>query len=218
MKLCGHSVSPFVERVLIALDIKGVPDAVALSDVPGGFKSEEHMSFHPLGKIPFLLLDDGRSMTESQAITEYLDEVAGGKRLRPSDAFEAAKVNRIIRVMDIYYANAISPMGRMAFGGSATEEELADATDRALPEVMRYLGHCLEGDRFAVGDGWTTADATIMSHLYWFEKLMPKFGVADLGQYEKVHAYWQNAQATDIYQASKARADKSFEKFMANRG
>ena len=216
MKLCGHSVSPFVERVLIAMDMKGVPDAIALSDVPGGFKSEEHIGFHPLGKIPFLLLDDGRCMTESQSIVEYLDATAGGDPLTPNDPFEAAKVNRIVRVMDIYYSNAIGPMGRMAFGGSATEEELADAKDRALPEAMRYLDACLEGEDFAVGNGWTAADATIMSHLYWFERLMPQFGAVDLSLYPKVHAYWQKAQTTDIYKASKVRADKSVEKFFAS--
>lgn len=216
MKLCGHSVSPFVERVLIALDMKGVPDAVALADVPGGFKSEEHLGFHPLGKIPFLLLDDGRCLSESQAIADYLDAVAGGETLAPTDPFEAAKVNRIIRVMDIYYSNAIGPMGKMAFGGSATDEELQDAKERALPEAMRYLGHCLEGSEFAVGDGWTMADACIMSHLYWFERLMPQFGAADLSDYPKVHAYWKNAQESNIYKSSKARADKSVAKFFAS--
>lgn len=216
MKLCGHSVSPFVERILIAMDMKGVPDAVALSDVPGGFKSEEHIAVHPLGKIPVLVLDDGRSMTESQAIADYLDAVVGGNALAPSDPFEAAKVSRIIRVMDIYYSNAIGPMGRASFGGSATEEELKDATERALPEATRYLDHCLEGSEFAVGDGWTMADACIMSHLYWFERLMPKFGAADLSDYPKVDAYWKNAQASDVYKASKARADKSVAKFFAS--
>ena len=216
MKLCGHSVSPFVERVLITLDMKGVPDAVTLSDVPGGFKSDEHISFHPLGKIPFLLLDDGRSLSESQSIVEYLDATAGGDRLTPDDPFEAAKISRIVRVMDIYYSNAIGPMGRLAFGGSATDEELADAKDRALPEAMRYLDACLEGEEFAVGSSWTLADATIMSHLYWFERLMPQFGAADLTTYPKVHAYWQKAQNTEIYQASKVRADKSVEKFFAS--
>lgn len=71
--------------------MKGVPDAVALSDVPGGFKSEEHLGFHPLGKIPFLLLDDGRSLSESQAIADYLDAVAGGETLAPQTRLRLAK-------------------------------------------------------------------------------------------------------------------------------
>lgn len=216
MKLCGHSVSPFVERILIAMDMKGVADAVPLADVPGGFKSTEHMAVHPLGKIPVLLLADGQSLTESQAIADYLDATVGGETLAPTDPFEAAKITRIIRVMDIYYSNAIGPMGRMAFGGTATEEELKDAKERALPEAIRYLAHCLEGSDYAIGGGWSMADACIMSHLYWFEKLMPQFGAADLSAFPKVEAYWNTVRESSIYQASKSRADASFAKFMAS--
>ncbi len=217
MKLCGHSVSPFVERVLIALEMKGTPNAVVLSDVAGGFKSEEHFSHHPLGKIPFLLLDDGRSLSESQSIVEYLDSVAGGASLVPTDPFDAAKASRIVRVLDIYYSNAIGPMGRVAFGGTATDEEVADAKNRALPEALKYLDACIEGETYAVGDGWTFADAAIMSHLYWFERLMPQFGAADLSDYPKLSAYWDTAQKSEIYQASKARADRSVAKFFENK-
>lgn len=217
MKLCGHSVSPYVERVLIALEMKGTPDGVVLSDVPGGFKSEEHFSYHPLGKIPFLILDDGSSLSESQAIVEYVDAVAGGKSLVPTDPFMAAKASRVVRVLDIYYTNAIGPMGRIAFGGTATDEEVADAKGRALPEALKYLETCIEGEEFAVGDQWTYADAAFMSHFYWFERLMPQFGASDLSDYPKLTAYWDNLQKSEIYQDSKARADKSFEKFFGGR-
>lgn len=217
MKLCGHSVSPYVERILIALEMKGKGGAVPLADVAGGFKSEEHFSHHPLGKIPFLLLEDGTSLSESQSIVEYLDAVVGGDSITPEDPMTAAKANRIVRVLDIYYTNAISPMGKVAFGGTATEEELADARERALPEALKYLDACIEGEQFAVGDRWSHADAAIMSQLYWFEQLMPRFGVPGLESYSKLDAYWENAKKTDIYQASKARADKSAAKFFGNK-
>lgn len=216
MKLCGHSVSPYVERILIALEMKGKPGVVPLADVAGGFKSEEHLSYHPLGKIPFLLLEDGDSLSESQAIVEYLDAVVGGTPVTPADPLAAAKASRIVRVLDIYYTNAIGPMGKVAFGGAATEEELADARDRALPDALRYLDACIEGPQFAIGDRWSHADAAIMSQLYWFERLMPQFDVPGLDAYAKLSAYWENAKKTDIYQASKARADRSVAKFFGS--
>lgn len=217
MKLCGHSVSPYVERILIAMEMKGKAGAVPLADVAGGFKSDEHMSHHPLGKIPFLLLNDGTSLTESQSIVEYLDAVVDGDSVTPADPMQAAMASRIVRVLDIYYTNAIGPMGKVAFGGTATEEELADAKDRALPEALRYLDYCIEGEQFAVGETWSHADAAIMSQLYWFEQLMPRFGVPGLEAYSTLNAYWENAKKTDIYQASKARADKSVAKFFGNK-
>lgn len=217
MKLCGHSVSPYVERILIALEMKGKSGDVVLTDVAGGFKSPEHLSHHPLGKIPFLLLVDGSSLSESQSILEYLDAVVGGNSLTPADPLLAAKADRIVRVLDIYYTNAIGPMGKVAFGGSATDAEMADAKERALPEALKYLDFCIEGDQFAVGDCWSYADAAIMSQLYWFEELMPRFGVPGLEDYSRLSAYWENAKKTDIYRASKARADKSAAKFFGNK-
>ena len=217
MKLCGHSVSPYVERILIAMEMKGNGRAVPLADVVGGFKSDEHLSHHPLGKIPFLLLDDGTSLSESQSIVEYLDAVVGGESVTPGDPLIAAKASRIVRVLDIYYTNAIGPMGKVAFGGTATDAEMADAKDRALPEALRYLDYCIEGEQFAVGDAWSHADAAIISQLYWFERLMPQFGVPGLDDYSTLSAYWENAKKTNIYQASKARADKSVAKFFGQK-
>lgn len=217
MKLCGHSVSPYVERVLIALEMKGEQDAVSLSDVPGGFKSEEHYSHHPLGKIPFLLMDDGSSLTESQVIVEYLDAVLGGNSLVPADPLSAAHASRIVRVLDVYYTHAIGPMGRVAFGGSASDEELAMAKDNTIPAALGYLDVLIGDDGFAIGNGYTHADAALMSQFYWFDRLMPQFGIKGFEGFPKLAAYWEKAQEGEIYKASKTRADASFNKFFAKK-
>lgn len=217
MQLCGHSVSPYVERILIVLEMKGAASEVALSDVPGGFKSDEHFAYHPLGKIPFLLLDDGLSLTESQVIVEYLDAVLDGLKVMPADPFVAAAASQISRVLDIYYTNAIGPMGRVAFGGSATDDELATAKDTDIPAALGYLERLIRGSEYAVGESWSHADAALMTHLYWFERLMPQFGVDDFSDYPKLSAYWAHVTGTNLYKDSKARADASFEKFFGGK-
>ena len=40
---------------------------------------------NPLGKIPTLILDDGTTLFDSSVIVAYLDAVAGGDRLIPSE-------------------------------------------------------------------------------------------------------------------------------------
>lgn len=217
MQLCGHSVSPYVERILIAMEMKGAADAVTLSDVPGGFKSDTHFKYHPMGKIPFLILDDGDSITESQSIVEYLDAVVDGDSLTPTDPKDAATASQIVRVLDIYYTQAIGPMGRVAFGGKATDEELSKAKDTDIPAALAYLESLIGNGDYAVGEGFSYADAAIMSHLYWFDRLLPEFGVAGLEGYPKLSAYWGKVKTSDIYIASKARADASFDKFFGNK-
>lgn len=215
MKLYGHSVSPYFERIMMMLEVKGQLDAVERADIPDGFKSEQHLAWHPLGKIPFLVLDDGSSITESQCVSDYLDAVLDGPKIMPSDPREIAKVGQIIRAMDIYYTNSITPMGKVAFGGSSTEEELSDARDRAIPDAFKYLDPLLSGGEFAVGEGWTSADATVGSHLYWYEWFCGKFDMPSLDAFPKVGTYWKTMQSSEIYKNSKARADASVKKFFS---
>jgi glutathione S-transferase len=40
---------------------------------------------NPLGKIPALIAEDGVAIFDSRVIVEYLDGLAGGGRLIPSD-------------------------------------------------------------------------------------------------------------------------------------
>ena len=40
---------------------------------------------NPLGKVPVLVLDDGKSMYDSSVIVEYFDGIGGGTKLIPAD-------------------------------------------------------------------------------------------------------------------------------------
>lgn len=54
---------------------------------------------NPLGKIPVLLLDDGRSVYDSVAIMHFLDRESGG-RLYPSDRSECTEVEILEALCD----------------------------------------------------------------------------------------------------------------------
>lgn len=215
MHLCGEHVSPYFERVVILLDMKGAMDQLKIGGVPGGFKSEEHFKNHPMGKIPFLIRDDGSSITESQVIAEYLDRVLDGPRLTPENYDDATDARLIARVLDLYYADAIRPMGRVAFGGEASEEELAKARDEDIPKAFDYLEKYLGGGKRAIGDEWTIADAALISHLYWHGALMPRFGVDGFMGRPKLAAYWDAVKDTDIVTRSFERVKISYDKFFA---
>jgi len=55
----------------------------------GETQAPAFLKINPNGKIPLLVLDDGRCLSESNAILNYLAE---GSEYLPSDAFERAKV------------------------------------------------------------------------------------------------------------------------------
>lgn len=213
MQLCGVSVSPYFERVYTALDMKGALDALTYPGVPGGFKSEEHFKHHPMGMVPFLIKDDGSSLTEGQLIAEYLDDILKGPSLMPADPDKAAQVKVIARIFDLYYYAAQRPMGSAYFGGEETEEDIRNAREVEIPKALKYIEKYVDGGAYAVGDSWTHADAVFITQLYWYETVGGKYGLDGFGDCGKIADYWASVKETDVAQRSFERVSKSYEQF-----
>jgi glutathione S-transferase len=92
MILRSSPSSPFVRKVRVAIGMLGFDDGVELRDADLNATAEPLRVQNPLGKIPALVLEDGRMLYDSRVILEYLDHIAGGGRIIPGDAqarFEA---------------------------------------------------------------------------------------------------------------------------------
>jgi glutathione S-transferase len=88
MILHGGRLSPFVRRVelwLVAQERTFERNYASVFDPDfGGL-----MAINPLGRVPVLVLDDGRSLFETSAILDYLDDTApSGRRLVPASGAE----------------------------------------------------------------------------------------------------------------------------------
>jgi glutathione S-transferase len=92
MKLFGSPGSPYARKVRIVLAEKQIPHEyiVARGSAPGSPVPQ----FNPLGKIPTLVLDDGRGLYDSPVIVEYLDTLGSGPRLIPEAPAERIEVRR----------------------------------------------------------------------------------------------------------------------------
>ena len=87
LELVSFKVCPFVQRSVIALNMKGIEYSLTHinpHDAPDWFKA-----ISPLGKVPVLLVD-GTPLFESAVILEYLDEVYPPS-LHPADPLEKAQ-------------------------------------------------------------------------------------------------------------------------------
>jgi glutathione S-transferase len=83
--------SPYSSKVLMAAAYAGL--AVDTVPVKTDEKPQVLIEANPLGKIPVLLLDDGRSVHDSRAITQYLNRVSSGALFpRNSDKRLAAEM------------------------------------------------------------------------------------------------------------------------------
>ena len=79
MKLVYSPPSPFVRKVTTLIHHADLNDRIELINVKTTALSvaEEARAANPLGKIPVMILENGRAIFDSRVITRYLDEIAG---------------------------------------------------------------------------------------------------------------------------------------------
>jgi glutathione S-transferase len=83
MKLLIARPSPFARKVRIALLEKGIAFET-LVDLPWN-PGAQAPAMNPLGKVPALVLDDGRTLYDSKVIIEYLETLGLEPALLPAE-------------------------------------------------------------------------------------------------------------------------------------
>ena len=84
MILRSAPASPFGRKVKIAAHVVGVIDRIKIVNADTLSAEDDLRQQNPLGKIPTLILDDGRVLYDSRVIVEYLDHLGGSGRLLPT--------------------------------------------------------------------------------------------------------------------------------------
>lgn len=93
MKLYDFFRSGASYRVRIALNLKGISfEQVSRHLRKGEQRAPDYLKLNPQGLVPTLVLDDGRVLTQSLAIIEWLDETHPNPPLLPKDPFRRAQV------------------------------------------------------------------------------------------------------------------------------
>ena len=85
------------QKTRVCLAEKGVP--WESRDVTAKLRSPEYIKLNPAGYVP-TLVDDGRVVTESRIISEYIDEAFDGPSLQPTAPFERAVMRRWTKLID----------------------------------------------------------------------------------------------------------------------
>ena len=83
MILRSAPASPFGRKVKMAAHIVGVIDRIKIVNADTLSAEDDLRQQNPLGKIPTLILDDGRVLYDSRVIVDYIDHLGGGGRVIP---------------------------------------------------------------------------------------------------------------------------------------
>lgn len=85
MTLRISATSPYARKVRIAVSVLELENQVQVNLADTYDPTDEIRSQNPLGKVPTLLLDDGRAIYDSLVILEFLNGLAGGDAVIPKN-------------------------------------------------------------------------------------------------------------------------------------
>jgi len=149
----------------------------------GGTRTPEFLAINPNGKIPAIVLDDGRALSESNAIMTYL---ADGTPFLPLDRFERAQVLQWLffeqyshepQVAVARYIRRHLPEGHPRYAELPARIENGR---KALSVMEQHLSN----RPFMVGDGFSIADIGLFAYTHVAEQ-----GGFDLGEFPTIQAW-----------------------------
>jgi glutathione S-transferase len=163
IRLCGFHLSNYHNKVRLALLEKDVAFEEDASCRPS--QNEEFLARSPMGKVPFVELDGGVRLVESQAICEYLEDAYPQKPLYPRDPLARAKVRELIIVVELHLELVARRLYRQAFFGGTISDEMKAMTEKDLGKGVRALGRLVKFSPYIAGADLTLADCAAFVHL-----------------------------------------------------
>jgi len=180
-KLISYKLCPYVQRVAIALKLKGIAHTIEYIDLAN--PPEWFAKLSPLAKVPLLLVE-GHVLFESAVINEYLDETYPNK-LHPSDLILRAKNRAWIEHGNSCMANLYQ------LSVKESEQDFNEVRDDLLAK-FDPLEHALVGPGYFNGASFSLVDASyapLLQRLEYIDEIKP--GLFDSTRHPKICA-WKN--------------------------
>ena len=161
-------LSPFCRKVRLSLAEKKVE--VELVEERYWEQSPEFMRRNPAGKVP-VLKTEGKTLTESAAICEYLEEVHPNPPLMPSDRDGRYEVRRLVTWFDDKFHHEVTSkllyerVNKKITGAGYPDSKNVKAGAKAIKYHLDYMGWLLDQRRWLAGDVMTLADFAAAAHL-----------------------------------------------------
>ncbi len=190
-------LSPFPPRVRLVLMYKGLDfEVVEPPGIHDGAAKGEYLRINPIGRVPALVLEDGRALPESEVICEYLEDRYPEPAMLPADAWGRAQVRMLSRISDIYVVMAMLPLFNIVAAPPAQWDQAAVARHvRSVGQALDLLEPVIGEHGYAYGNKLTHADGTLAPILQLVAEWMPIFRGADLmAERPRLNAYWQAIQ------------------------
>ncbi|MEN9779114.1 MAG: hypothetical protein RL014_262 [Pseudomonadota bacterium] len=212
MKLYNYFRSSASFRVRIALELKGLSyEYLPVHLARGDHKLPEYAAVSPSGLVPLLVLDDGRKLSQSMAIIEYLDEMHPTPALLPRNPMTRAQVRALSQLI----ACEIHPLNNLRVLKYLTRELKVDEDGKnawyrhwvrdGLEAFERELAQ-LPASRFCVGDTPTLVDCCLVPQIFNGKRFQ-----VDFSGLSRTMAAFEACMALPAFQKAQPSACPDFE-------
>jgi len=167
-RLYHYPLSPFCRKVRLVLAEKKIE--VDLVEERYWEQSSEFLRRNPAGKVPILRVD-GKPMTESTPICEYLDEMHPEPKLIPSDPQHRYEVRRLVAWFDDKFHTEVTTnllyerVHKKVTGQGFPDSKNVKAGAKKIKFHLDYMNWLLEHRRWLAGDTMTMADFAAAAQL-----------------------------------------------------
>jgi len=151
-------------KIRVLLAHLGLPYRQELVSIfEGHGQRADYLRINPIGAVPALRLEDGRTLAESNAILTYLAE---GTRYLPDDRFARAKVHQWLSFEADYVQSPIGALRHWIMTGKLHRRppELVELKRRAALKTLAILDAELAARPFVAGDTYTIADIAVYAY------------------------------------------------------
>ncbi|KAL9245323.1 hypothetical protein vseg_018987 [Gypsophila vaccaria] len=150
--------SPFSWRVEIALKLKGIEYEIIEEDLSN--KSEDLLNYNPVHKMIPVLVHNGKSISESLVILEYIDETWKENALLPSDPYERAQARFWAKLID----EKIFPS---VIGALLGPQEGREKAQEELHGLLKILDHQIKAQNLIGSNNVGYLDIVGLIVSYW---------------------------------------------------
>ena len=171
------SLSPHIALKEAGVAFEAIAAPTKTHQLPDG---TDYYTINPLGYVPFLVLDDGRTLHEGPAIVQYIADQAPAKQLAPANGtWERYKLQEWLNTIGTELHKGFSPL----FNPAMPEEAKSLAKTR-LDSRLAWVDGELAGKNYLMGDTFTVADAYLFVVAGWSKHVGVNIaGLANLGAF-----------------------------------
>lgn len=200
IKIHGVHLSPFVRKVLLTLEYKGMPYE-SVNVFPGS-PDPAFRAISPLGKVP-VLEHDGFTIPDTSVICRYLDRIHPDKPIYPTDPKLEARACWLEEFADSKLIEACAGLFQQRFlfpkmmNQPTDEAKVTEILGQQMPPLLDYLESQTPASGPLVGDSIGIADFAVLTCF-----LQASYGdfEVDGSRYPRLRSYLDGCLADEIVQ------------------